>query len=432
MMRSNEMSQYLPIELLSNILIRLPVRTLLRFTIVSKSWYSLITSPNFITTHQLNNNRTTISNKNQTPLLLMVRHSTPLNQYLCKEHYSVRCDNDTFEESFKLDFPFTNRATGSFNIVGTCNGLVCLSQYETSNTGIVILWNPSLRKSFILPNSRVVCNRRDRLRYCIGFGIDPVTNDYKIVRLAYLRSHGVIPPPRVEVFELSTGSWRNINSGDFPYVTYSDSDTQQAFLNGYVHWVGYNPKYNSNMVDDSFHSLIVSFDMRKETLGVVMAPPCVQKYLDWSMCVTVFGESLSFLHRYVDHCWWLWVMNEYCVVTSWTKKFVIDLGGHVGRPICFRENGDILLERRMSTFSSEAQLVSYDPKSKMIKNLEIHGMAGSFYADTYRESLVLSKDLNEVLQRHKNSGGAVTCLGKSVLSREGNDVNMKRKKKKQK
>ncbi|KAM7503280.1 hypothetical protein LguiB_002184 [Lonicera macranthoides] len=404
---------YLPVELLSNILTRLPVRMLLRFTIVSKSWYSLITSPNFITTHQLNNNRTTVSNNNRTPLLLMVRHCTQLNQYLCKEHYSVRRDNDTFDEFAKFDFPFISQCS-HFNLVGSCNGLVCLFDDHGTRT-FIVLWNPSLRKSVTLPQPRAVTKSRGHF----GFGIDPVTGDYKIVGLAYPYTDRFL---EVELFNLSTGSWRSINVGDFSYVT--SPHTQQAFLNGVVHWSG----YSSYKVGGSMHNLIVSFDMRNESLGVVVVPPCVQQYWDHiAMRVTIFRECLSFLHPDGDHSWCLWVMKEYGVESSWTKQFTVDVQLGLGRPTCFRGNGDLLVERR-DWSCREVELVSYSPKSKLIKHLEIHGTRCSFYVDTYKESLVLVKGLNEVLGRKETSAGAVTCQGTSVMPREDDEVNGKRKK----
>ncbi|PIA45653.1 hypothetical protein AQUCO_01600107v1 [Aquilegia coerulea] len=41
-------TRYLPDELISNILIRVPVKNLVKFKYISKSWLSLITNPSFI------------------------------------------------------------------------------------------------------------------------------------------------------------------------------------------------------------------------------------------------------------------------------------------------------------------------------------------------------------------------------------------------
>ncbi|KAI8558456.1 hypothetical protein RHMOL_Rhmol04G0095000 [Rhododendron molle] len=45
------MSDYIPTKLVDDILIGLPEESLIRFTSVCKSWYSIITSPSFIAKH---------------------------------------------------------------------------------------------------------------------------------------------------------------------------------------------------------------------------------------------------------------------------------------------------------------------------------------------------------------------------------------------
>ncbi|KAM7468845.1 hypothetical protein LguiA_007028 [Lonicera macranthoides] len=398
---------HLPAELLTEILSRLPVKTLLLCTSVSKSWYSLITSPFFITTHQLNNRN------NPAPLLLL-RQEYSLNK---KKHCSLHYNNDTFEEFVELDLPHITKENRYIRIAGICNGLVCL--YDL-NEYIVALWNPSLKKSIILPKPCAV--RESGAFYHIGFGIDPISNDYKIVKLTttYIILDGdleLLTPPKVELFELSTSSWRDINVGDYPYVI--SPSNQPVLFNGVVHWAGYNQKCK---VGSGFHPFIVSFDMRNDTLGVVMVPPCGQNSPDWCVRFILFGESLSIFHRDVDHSCCLWVMKEYGVGSSWTKQFTIDLGQpYVGRPLCCSKNGDILLEKR-NWDSFEWDFVSYDPKTKLIKNLEIH-VPASLYLDTYeyKESLVLPKSLND-LWRKEN---VVACQGTPVLPKEDDEVNKK-------
>ncbi|KAM7473309.1 hypothetical protein LguiB_020552 [Lonicera macranthoides] len=333
---------HLPAELLTDILTRLPVKTLLICTSVSKSWYSLITSPLFITAHQLN------YRNNPAPLLLLRQEYSFNLKRQCSLHYDI----DTFEEFVALDLPDITKETRFIGIACICNGLVCLYDLDKY---IVALWNPSLKKSIILPKPRAV--RQSGAFYLIGFGIDPISNDYKIVRLTntYIFLDGVLElltPLEVELFELSTGTWRNINVGDYPYVI---SRVNQPAL-------------------------------------------------------------------FSDHSYCLWVMKEYGIGSSWTKQFTIDLGQrYMWRPRCCSKNGDILLEKRKWD-SFERDLVSYDPKTKLIKNLEIH-VPASLHLDTYeyKESLVLPKSLADLWKKEN----VVACRGTTVLPREDDDVNKK-------
>lgn len=152
---------------------------------------------------------------------------------LCKRECYVHCDNHTF---YEFDFPFETSKKGNqkFRIVATCNGLVFVSSLP--NQGIMALWNPSLRKLVTLPKPSII---HKSCAYCnIGFGIDPITNDYKVIRITYFFSCTVV---EVELFELSTGSWRNINASDFPNVVMPSPHL--AFLNSVVHWAGYSPEF---------------------------------------------------------------------------------------------------------------------------------------------------------------------------------------------
>lgn len=157
------MSDYIPEELLFEILIRLPVELLIRSTSVCKSWYSLITDPKFITTHC---NFTNL-NQNNKPLLL--RYYDRVEK---EENYTIRCDNETFSEQFTLiKFPFQS-SLGYFRIVGICNGLVCLSNDLFGYTERVILWNPSIRKSVTL---QMPVKPQFPHMIFLGFGVCPVT-----------------------------------------------------------------------------------------------------------------------------------------------------------------------------------------------------------------------------------------------------------------
>ncbi|KAM7497959.1 hypothetical protein LguiA_022373 [Lonicera macranthoides] len=389
------MLDYIPPEVMTEIMTRLPMKTLLQCTSVCKSWYSLIISPNFITAHLNRNN-----NSNQ----IVVRYFIADNKLTGKDQYSVHIDNEAFEKLETLEFPLP----GYFSIMGSCNGLICLS-----NLHFMILWNPSVRKYVTLPTPSVTYESRGRFQQTIGFGFDSASNDYKVVSVVYLRPDGltVLPGPKVELYELSTSSWRNINAGDFKYII-SERDPQ-AFLDGVVHWTGKE--------GDGLPNWIVSFDMENEAFGVMMVPPSLQQECD--LRVAVYGDSLSLIHLKVAHCHrdcCIWVMNEYGIAKSWIKQFTIDLdNGFLGSPFGFRENGDVLLAALHG--NGLGDLVSYDPKSRQIKDLGICGRAYGFSKDTYMASLVLVKGLSSILERRESSCDAVAFEGASLLPREDDE-----------
>jgi hypothetical protein len=109
---SVEMSDYIPPELLPNILARLSVDDAVRCTSVCKSWYSLITCPSFVSSH-LN-----LSSPYHEPRLL-VRY--------CKYgkfrlSYCLHRDNQTFDEIAKLDIPISFKfGNYRFNHCGGCD-----------------------------------------------------------------------------------------------------------------------------------------------------------------------------------------------------------------------------------------------------------------------------------------------------------------------
>ena len=127
------MSDYLPEEVALEILHRLPVKSLIQFRCVSKSWNSLSTSSAFINSHLSYNSSNSNSNK------LIVRHCVD-SPYV--EHYKLIDDNnDSFDQIKNIELPLTSRRIQHFMLIGSANGLFSLFEQER-----FVLWNPSIRK----------------------------------------------------------------------------------------------------------------------------------------------------------------------------------------------------------------------------------------------------------------------------------------------
>ncbi|XP_050209264.1 F-box/kelch-repeat protein At3g23880-like [Mercurialis annua] len=359
-------------ELLTEILKRLPPKLLIQFKSVSKSWRSLITNPIFISIH------TKHILENTTNKTSILRHYSWSNK---KEIYTIQ------ESNQELGFPFKSYSR-FFDVIGSCNGVLCLSDtYHVFNHKI-ILWNPTIRKYVIVP---VPCISSDQIfMFVLGFGFDPKSNEYKLVRIVYRMSNNgrnVDIRPRVEVYELSKNAWRSSNSLTAPKYVISELSLQ-VFLNGAVHWIGYNPRQAGSDFRDPG---VVLFDLSKEMFEEMMLPDSLRGLSVLDLSILAYGKLLSLVEytRNSPSQWMrygscsIWVMKEYGNVESWSKQFTIDLQAGVGKLLGIK-NDEVML-----MVESDGELVSYDSKNQSINHIGTKGIVKSFRLEAYVETLEL-------------------------------------------
>ncbi|CAI9784365.1 unnamed protein product [Fraxinus pennsylvanica] len=318
------MSDFLPEGITINILKRLPIKPLICCMCVSRSWYTLITSPEFIATH-LN---FAIASNEGSPLLLLRRCIKKT------ERYDLYCDNLLFDRHFTLDFPFRS-INPFFTIIGSCNGLLCLSDDRVFYMNTIIIWNPCVKKSVLLPKPNMVYNSYGSFMQSFGFGFDPISKDYKVVRITYTDFNGRLP--QIELYRLSMGVWEDISHLALKYIIHNRS--RQIYINGVTHWI-------ARYLDGN--DLILSFDMRDEVFGEMILPARLAKD-DSQKCkeLVIFRESLALVmcdESRVEYC--VWVMKEYGDVESWTKPFNVnlqDFGRGFMKPLWVRKDGEVLM-----------------------------------------------------------------------------------------
>ncbi|XP_059301380.1 F-box protein At3g07870-like [Lycium ferocissimum] len=378
---------YFPPDLLIEILLKLPVKSLIRFLIISKSWYSLITDTSFISTH-LNQK---IKNTQST---LLVRH---YNNSHNKEHYSLFQDikNTPFSLNFstELNFPL-NCQLGYFRIVGTCNGVVCLCDDLFGELKSLVLWNPSIQKITTLPLPLI--NPQSPHMFVLGFGGTTTTTtnnnvddvEYKLVRLVYHKKNDdgfarYNIPPEVEIFSINTMVWRRVIGVEVKHFLV-EFMWSQVFLNGAVHWIA----YDVDSANGGVRSLVMSFSVGDEVFKAIMLPEGLVSEIATNLSVMVFEGLLCVVkyQREIDggSCE-VWVMKNYGVLESWSRLYRINLVEDMEKVVGFRSNGEVLF----STKGNE--MVCYDPNSGDKKDLGIRGSSRSFYVQNYVESLVLLK-----------------------------------------
>ena len=134
-------SKDLPHDVVLNILILLPVKSLIRFRCVCKSWYFSISNPNFISNH-LNQPKT--YNNNNNSYVLYLTANIVGNQYHQDYLFCMAIGKSDGKLSSISRFKIPSITV---DIVNYCNGLVCVA--ECYGPPIIYLWNPYIRKMTI-------------------------------------------------------------------------------------------------------------------------------------------------------------------------------------------------------------------------------------------------------------------------------------------
>ncbi|KAL4378024.1 hypothetical protein GQ457_02G032570 [Hibiscus cannabinus] len=240
------MSDYLPAEVILEILQRLPVKSLVRFRSVCKTWNTLISHPSFISTHL----QTSLSNN--TPFLLLKCKKKR------KRNYFLHHDNDGFDEFKPLQFPVFCSVLDT-QVLGSCHGLICLDVFPNGFL-FFIFWNPSIHKYISLPWPSISHD----VRLNFGFGFDSRTNDYKLVIVGVEKDGTWIQP---YLFSLNENCWKRVNAVPPNYAFVSVFGIPLPFVNGAVHWLGYQKRNNGG------HSrAILGFNLSAEEFLVIGLP----------------------------------------------------------------------------------------------------------------------------------------------------------------
>ncbi|KAH6805433.1 hypothetical protein C2S51_030264 [Perilla frutescens var. frutescens] len=351
----------LPAEIIQDILLRLPVKSLLKSKCVSKSWLSLISSPQFIKTHlKLSAENADFANHGIiftiTDPRFRLRHCSVTS--LMSKPRTVASN---------VDYPKKNPYRAVW-VVGSCNGIICIAIDEKD----IFLWNPSTRKTKELPPAGV--EMRPGFYYLWGFGYSESDDDYKVVGLFCLYGNGGLQESIVKIYSLRANSWKRID--DFSCgVPFDDTG---KFANGKMHFA------STPEMDFESRWNIVSLDLKSEGYDILEQPNYGEACSNSTL--GLLGGCLSVLCEYQSRRVDLWVLKEYGVKESWTRVVSIPYlhdPGHASylNPLLIMPNGDVLLVFK-------TRLVVYSPKDNTLRRPRISNAHNFLEADIYFESLV--------------------------------------------
>ncbi|GJT94908.1 uncharacterized mitochondrial protein-like protein [Tanacetum coccineum] len=279
------MSDNIPFDIQSEIMKRLPVKSLIQFRSVSKQWKSLIDSAKFIKNYHI------IHTNPQHHLLVIYELDFV-------ETYTSIVDNNTFpQQKFPLTAPeYLSLLRNTFTL-SSVDGLVCFCGDVDWRTRMAVIWNPTVRKSvgIVIPISKGV-------DIVVGFGVCPDTSDPKLVKIIVDEINSMW---EVDVFTLSTRVWKTVYTG-VPFKL-GDLSWSQVFVNGVIYFHACDSIYLDDGVRSNF---VILFDLKSEKFGEVCLPerlvhaPLLRE--------TKVNESLGLLEYYIEG-------GKY-VCGVWTRK----------------------------------------------------------------------------------------------------------------
>ncbi|KAK2648624.1 hypothetical protein Ddye_016113 [Dipteronia dyeriana] len=326
--RSTNMMEYLPRQIVLDILSRLSVTSLLQFKLVCKAWHNLAQDPLLVSMHFYH------APENDPCLIIHCDH--PIRNQLYSLELSDPENNQRVNKLCVPMFP-------EFHIKGSCKGLLCLCDSSTRDS--LYAYNPFTRNYIELPKS--IDETLYNLSLVYGFGFTQTTKEYKVVKVVYWRIR-----PRyslqseVQVFTLGKPSWRSC--------------------------------------------LLISFDLEDEQFREVPKPDSGGlERLNFDV-VELGGCLAGVLHLHYGRLE-IWVMKEYDLKESWIKEFSVAIHVPRGlehadrnsepfrdskfyrkssfvRVLGLLKNGEVLLE-----FKCRA-LVTYDHKDGTFNDLTSPGM----------------------------------------------------------
>ncbi|XP_057443759.1 F-box/kelch-repeat protein At3g23880-like [Lotus japonicus] len=370
----------LHVELVMEILSWLPVKSLVRFRSVSKSWNSLISDSHFVKLHLHRSTSRSNADFAHARFLTTVHVSS-------RAYISSRSVTSLLESHHSAERPY---CVSEYNVVGACNGLVCLSYgYENRNRFFrrVCFWNPATRSMSHDSPRLQTRSRRSRSYNYFGFGYDCSSDTYKVVNV---RTEETM----ANLYNKGDNRWWRIQVPPLPRLYLIGP---AHYVSNAVNWLAILPidyiygKNGPELMDIDAYK-IVSFDLGKQSNAQLSLPYCPRRRDEVPGFLPVIGILRGYLcisdNSSKRGNVVVWQMKEFGVHQSWTQLFSISASEKISWWPCFAmfmsDSGDALL----LSVSTLSQGVLYTLRDNKLQGTKIDNEIDDCYAENYIESLV--------------------------------------------
>ncbi|KAM0058605.1 putative F-box domain-containing protein [Helianthus debilis subsp. tardiflorus] len=336
------MVDFLPDDVLCNIIARLPAKPLLRFRCVSKYWNHMLTEPNFM---KLRSRKT----------IILPLHNT---FHLIDDNV---LNDDMPNLIVKRCYPLVDESR-DMKVIGTLNGIVVIQ----SHPNIFMLYNPFTGVSELLPFPPTYYKGA-----ACGFGYGPTPDDLKIIRFRQYQKD-------FDVYNFRESSWSSLSTSE-NNMWISFEQLIGHFLNGSLYWLA-TMEYGDNM--------LIAVDVKDLVLSEICLPFEIKRGWYLTPLGTING-CLCSLNQITDSKFDMWVMKEH---DQWSKIYSLELplNEMTYDALC------ILDGRRILMVDSSKNLIIYDTLKKWYKRFNISIKNVHLYrvhALEYVESLVSPLDM---------------------------------------
>ncbi|KAK4722933.1 hypothetical protein R3W88_013166 [Solanum pinnatisectum] len=298
-----------PEDIVNEILLRCPVKSLLRFKCSCKNWYALIKTPKFIQQHL---------KKNHSPLQLLI--------YNIGDFLDDSCPMILISEENSQMF------LGMKYVVGYVDGLF-LMEGQINSATCCALWNPATREVRYLHLPTPIIDYSPDF----GLGIDPLTNDYKVVYFLHYEA---------AVYSCRRDSWRVFKIEDFDKPPPFDKEMCRtygsAYLNGNYYWLLTKNNINTTLL----------FNFGREMFEEIEGPDQDPKFpYVYALGMMLLDDSIAILNKKVfeNFNYDIWVMIKPGV---WNKLITFQSSPRI---ISCYDSSLILVTRASRLFSYNVQ-----------------------------------------------------------------------------